>query len=105
HTRFSRDWSSDVCSSELKPSPSEPFAGLAFKVQTDRHLGKLTYVRVYSGKIDAGSQVVNATKDRKERIGKIYQMHANKRQERESARAGDIIAVQGLKQTTTGDTL
>ena len=90
---------------QRKPSVSEPFAALAFKVQTDRHLGKLTYVRVYSGKVEAGSQVVNATKDRKERIGKIYQMHANKRQEREFAQAGDIVAVQGLKQTTTGDTL
>jgi elongation factor G len=88
-----------------KPSVSEPFSALAFKVQTDRHLGKLTYVRVYSGRLDAGSAVVNSTKDRKERIGKIYQMHANKREERATARAGDIIAVQGLKQTTTGDTL
>ena len=88
-----------------RPSPSEPFSSLAFKIQTDRHLGKLTYVRVYSGTLDSGSQVVNSTKGRKERIGKIYQMHANKREERPSARAGDIIAVQGLKQTTTGDTL
>src|SRR5438477_5762638 len=87
------------------PSVSEPFSGLAFKIQTDKHLGKLTYVRVYSGKLDAGSQVINSTKDRKERIGKIYQMHANKREERGHAQAGDIIAVQGLKQTTTGDTL
>jgi len=87
------------------PSVSEPFSGLAFKIQTDKHLGKLTYVRVYSGKLDAGSQVINSTKDRKERIGKIYQMHANKREERPLAQAGDIIAVQGLKQTTTGDTL
>jgi elongation factor G len=88
-----------------KPSPSEPFSALAFKIQTDRHLGKLTYVRIYSGTLDAGTQVVNSTKDRKERIGKIYQMHANKREERPTAHAGDIIAVQGLKQTTTGDTL
>jgi elongation factor G len=88
-----------------KPSVSEPFSGLAFKVQTDKHLGKLTYVRVYSGMVESGTQVVNSTKDRKERIGKIYQMHANKREERSSAQAGDIIAVQGLKQTTTGDTL
>ena len=88
-----------------KPSNSEPFSGLAFKIQTDKHLGKLTYVRIYSGTLDSGSQVVNSTKDRKERIGKIYQMHANKREERPSAQAGDIIAVQGLKQTTTGDTL
>ena len=84
---------------------SEPFSALAFKIQTDKHLGKLTYVRIYSGKLDAGSQVINSTKDRKERIGKIYQMHANKREERPTAQAGDIIAVQGLKQTTTGDTL
>jgi elongation factor G len=90
---------------QRRPSTTEPFAALAFKVQTDRHLGKLTYVRVYSGKLDAGSAVVNSTKDRKERIGKIYQMHANKREERAVARAGEIIAVQGLKQTTTGDTL
>jgi elongation factor G len=88
-----------------KPSNSEPFSGLAFKIQTDKHLGKLTYVRVYSGTLESGSQVVNSTKDRKERIGKIYQMHANKREERPTAWAGDIIAVQGLKQTTTGDTL
>src|ERR1700755_2991050 len=84
-----------------KPSPAEPFSALAFKIQTDKHLGKLTYVRLYSGKLDAGTQVVNSTKDRKERIGKIYQMHANKREERAQARAGDIIAVQGLKQTKT----
>ena len=88
-----------------KPANSEPFSGLAFKIQTDKHLGKLTYFRVYSGTVETGSQVVNSTKDRKERIGKIYQMHANKREERSSAQAGDIIAVQGLKQTTTGDTL
>src|SRR5437764_2719571 len=87
------------------PSPKEPFAALAFKIQTDKHLGKLTYVRVYSGTLEAGSPVVNSTKDRKERIGKIYQMHANKREERPSAHAGDIIAVQSLKQTTTDDTL
>ena len=63
-------------------SADEPFSGLAFKIQTDKHLGKLTYVRVYSGTLDSGTQVVNSTKDRKERIGKIYQMHANKREER-----------------------
>ena len=90
---------------QRQPSMSEPFSGLAFKIQTDKHLGKLTYVRVYSGTLESGSQVVNSTRDRKERIGKIYQMHANKREERPTAWAGDIIAVQGLKQTTTGDTL
>ncbi len=87
------------------PRADEPFSALAFKVQTDPHLGKLTYVRVYSGRVDAGSQTINSTKDRKERIGKLFQMHANKREDRPSAQAGDIIAVQGLKQTTTGDTL
>jgi elongation factor G len=86
-------------------SESEPFSALAFKIQTDQHLGKLTYIRVYSGKLDAGSPVLNSTKDRKERIGKIYQMHANKREERQGVGAGEIVAVVGLKQTTTGDTL
>ncbi|MCW2522423.1 MAG: putative translation elongation factor, partial [Frankiales bacterium] len=84
---------------------SEPLAALAFKIATDQHLGKLTYVRIYSGVLENGQQVLNSTKDRKERIGKIYQMHANKREEMPRAGAGDIIAVAGLKQTTTGDTL
>jgi elongation factor G len=90
---------------QRKASPSEPFAALAFKIQTDQHLGKLTYIRVYSGKLESGSPVINSTKDRKERVGKIFQMHANKREERPNAIAGEIVAVQGLKQTTTGDTL
>jgi elongation factor G len=84
---------------------AEPLSALAFKIATDPHLGKLTYVRIYSGVLDNGNQVLNSTKDRKERIGKIYQMHANKREELPRAGAGDIIAVAGLKQTTTGDTL
>ncbi len=84
---------------------TEPFSALAFKIQTDQHLGKLTYIRIYSGRLDNGSQVINSTKDRKERIGKIYQMHANKREELADGCAGDIVAVAGLKQTTTGDTL
>jgi elongation factor G len=84
---------------------NEPFSALAFKIQTDQHLGKLTYIRVYSGRLDAGSPVLNSTKDRKERVGKIYQMHANKREERQGVGAGEIVAVNGLKQTTTGDTL
>jgi elongation factor G len=88
-----------------RPDESEPFAALAFKIQTDQHLGKLTYIRVYSGRIDSGSPVLNSTKDRKERIGKIYQMHANKREERAGVGAGQIVAVVGMKQTTTGDTL
>ncbi len=84
---------------------SEPLSALAFKIATDPHLGKLTFVRLYSGVLENGSQVLNSTKDRKERIGKIYQMHANKREELPRAGAGEIIAVAGLKQTTTGDTL
>jgi elongation factor G len=88
-----------------KSDESEPLSALAFKIATDPHLGKLTFVRIYSGVLDNGSQVLNSTKDRKERIGKIYQMHANKREELPRAGAGEIIAVAGLKQTTTGDTL
>ena len=87
------------------PSNSEPLAALAFKIATDPHLGKLTYVRVYSGRLEAGSQVLNSVKERKERIGKIYRMHANKREEINSVGAGDIVAVMGLKDTTTGETL
>ncbi len=88
-----------------KPSDDEPFAGLAFKIAADPHLGKLTYVRVYSGKLEAGSTVLNSVKGRKERIGKVYQMHANKREEIASVGAGQIVAVMGLKDTTTGETL
>ena len=87
------------------PDPAEPFAALAFKIMSDQHLGKLTYIRIYSGTLEAGTAVLNSTKGRKERIGKIYQMHANKREERPSAIAGQIVAVMGLKDTTTGDTL
>jgi elongation factor G len=90
---------------ERHPDEAEPLSALAFKVATDPHLGKLTFVRIYSGVLENGAQVLNSTKDRKERIGKIYQMHANKREELPRAGAGDIIAVAGLKQTTTGDTL
>ena len=88
-----------------RPDDKEPLSALAFKIATDPHLGKLTYVRVYSGRLEAGSQVLNSVKDRKERIGKIYRMHANKREEISSVGAGDIIAVMGLKDTTTGETL
>ena len=83
----------------------EPFAALAFKVMTDPYVGKLTYFRVYSGKIKAGDKVVNTTTGRTERIGRILQMHANHREEREEIGAGEIAAGVGLKQTTTGDTL
>jgi elongation factor G len=90
---------------ERKPSEDEPFAALAFKIMSDPHLGKLTFIRVYSGVLEAGSSVLNSVKDRRERIGKIYRMHANKREEIDRVGAGDIVAVMGLKQTTTGETL
>ncbi|MCB0913732.1 MAG: GTP-binding protein, partial [Propionibacteriaceae bacterium] len=90
---------------ERHTSNEEPLAMLAFKIAADPHLGKLTYIRVYSGVLKAGQQVLNSTKGRKERIGKIYQMHANKREEIDEIGAGMIIAVMGLKDTTTGETL
>ena len=90
---------------ERQPADNEPFSALAFKIMSDPHLGKLTFVRIYSGRLDTGTAILNSTKDNKERIGKIYQMHANKREEKDSAGAGMIIAVMGLKNTTTGDTL
>ncbi|HLI52888.1 MAG TPA: elongation factor G [Acidimicrobiales bacterium] len=90
---------------ERRADDNEPFAALAFKIMTDPHLGKLTYVRVYSGRLTTGSQVINSTKDRKERVGRILQMHANHREDRDACFAGDIVALVGLKQTTTGDTL
>jgi len=90
---------------DRQPSEDEPFSALAFKIMSDPHLGKLTFVRIYSGRLEAGSQVLNSTNGKKERIGKIYQMHANKREEMPSAGAGMIIAVMGLKDTTTGNTL
>ena len=90
---------------ERHPADADPFAALAYKIAADPHLGRLTYIRLYSGKLEAGSTVLNATKGRKERIGKIYQMHANKRQEIASVGAGQIVAVMGLKDTTTGETL
>ncbi|MEU4669044.1 elongation factor G [Amycolatopsis sp. NPDC023774] len=88
-----------------KPSVDEPFSALAFKIAAHPFFGKLTYIRVYSGKVSAGAQVVNATKERKERIGKLFQMHSNKENPVEEAQAGHIYAVIGLKDTTTGDTL
>ncbi len=87
------------------PDNKEPFSALAFKIMSDPHLGKLHFIRIYSGVLETGSAVLNSSKDRKERIGKIYQMHANKREERDSAGAGMIVAVMGLKNTTTGETL
>jgi elongation factor G len=88
-----------------KPNTEEPFAALAFKIAAHPFFGKLTYIRVYSGQVAGGTQVVNATKDRKERIGKLFQMHSNKENAIEIGQAGHIYAVQGLKDTTTGDTL
>jgi len=88
-----------------RPNDDEPFSALAYKIAADPHLGKLTFLRVYSGKLETGTQVLNPTKGRKERIGKIYRMHANKREEIASVGAGHIVAVMGLKDTTTGETL
>ncbi len=90
---------------ERKPSIDEPLSVLAFKIAADPHLGRLTFVRVYSGVLQSGSQVLNATKGKRERIGKIYQMHANKREEVDAMGAGMICAVMGLKDTATGETL
>jgi elongation factor G len=90
---------------ERKVSDSEPFSALAFKIMSDPHVGKLTYFRVYSGTLEAGSYVYNSTKDKKERIGRLLQMHANSREDVEAVFAGDIVAAIGLKSTTTGDTL
>jgi elongation factor G len=90
---------------ERHPDDSEPFAALAFKIMSDPYVGKLTYFRVYSGKLAAGSAVLNATKDKKERIGRLLQMHANHREDKDAVFAGDIVAAVGLKNTTTGDTL
>ncbi len=86
-------------------SEDAPFSGLAFKIMNDPFVGSLTFVRIYSGKLEAGSYVVNSVKDKKERIGRMLLMHANNREEIKQAEAGDIVALVGLKDTTTGDTL
>ena len=97
----------DLDGNEIKrhSSDDEPFSALAFKIVTDPYVGKLAYFRVYSGVLKAGSYVMNSTKGKRERIGRILQMHANKREEIEEIRAGEIAAAVGLKDTTTGDTL
>ena len=96
----------DTGEADSRPSdPKAPFAALAFKIMTDPFVGKLTYLRVYSGQLEAGSYVVNAVKGKKERIGRMLQMHANNRVDIDSCSAGDIVAVVGLKDTTTGDSL
>ena len=90
---------------ERKADPKEPFSALAFKIMTDPFVGKLTYLRIYSGKLESGSYALNSCKDNRERIGRILEMNANDRIDRDSCSAGDIVAVVGLKNTTTGDTL
>ena len=88
-----------------KSSDDEPFAALSFKIATDPYVGKLAFTRIYSGSVESGSYVYNSTKGKRERIGRILMMHANKREEIDKAYAGDIVAIIGLKDTTTGDTL
>jgi elongation factor G len=90
---------------ERAADDAEPFSALAFKIMSDPYVGRLTYLRVYSGVLHSGSHVLNSTKDRKERIGRILQMHANHREDMEAAYTGDIVAVVGLKHATTGDTI
>jgi elongation factor G len=90
---------------ERRADDAEPFAALAFKIMTDPYVGKLTYMRVYSGTLSKGASITNSTKDRKERVGRILQMHANHREDKDAIFTGDIVAAVGLKDTTTGDTL
>ncbi|MEM1023473.1 MAG: elongation factor G [Myxococcota bacterium] len=89
----------------IKADPKGPFVALAFKIMSDPHTGNLTFIRVYSGKVEAGTAIHNATKSKKERVGRLLQMHANKREDMSEASAGMILAAVGLKHTTTGDTL
>jgi len=88
-----------------KLTPEEHFSGLAFKIQNDPHVGKLTYFRVYSGQLNAGSYIYNSTKNARERVGRLLRMHANQREEIKEAFSGEIVAIVGLKETVTGDTL
>jgi len=90
---------------ERKPDDKEPFSGLGFKIMNDPFVGSLTFVRIYSGTLESGSYIINSTKDKKERVGRMLLMHANNREEIKSASAGDIVALVGMKDTTTGDTL
>ncbi|MHB8929217.1 MAG: elongation factor G [Melioribacteraceae bacterium] len=90
---------------ERKIDPNEKFAALAFKIMTDPYVGKLTFIRVYTGSLKAGSYILNSVSDKKERVGRVLQMHANTREDLESIRCGDIAAIVGLKHTRTGDTL
>jgi elongation factor G len=95
----------DATQDTREPTDDAPFAALAFKIATDPFVGKLTFFRVYSGVLKSGSYIYNSTKDKRERVGRVLQMHANKREEIEEVRAGDIAAAIGLKDTRTGDTL
>ena len=88
-----------------KSSVDEPFSALAFKIATDPFLGSLTFIRVYSGTVDSGTYVYNSSKQKRERVGRMMEMHANSREDRKIARAGDIVAIGGLKDTITGETL
>jgi len=88
-----------------EPSDQEPFSALAFKIQADQHIGKLVYIRVYSGYLKAGTYIFNATKEKRERVGRIVRMHANQRENLDAIFTGDIAAVVGLSSTLTGDTL
>jgi elongation factor G len=90
---------------ERKADGKEPFSGLVFKIMADKHVGQLSFVRIYSGTLKSGSYTLNSTKNNKERVGRIMRMHANKREDIEAASAGEIVAVAGLKQVTTGDTI
>jgi elongation factor G len=90
---------------ERPADPKAPFSGLVFKIMGDKHIGQLSFVRIYSGTLKAGSYTLNSTRGSKERVGRIMRMHANKREDIESASAGEIVAVAGLKQVTTGDTI
>src|ERR1041384_3103364 len=90
---------------ERPPDPKAPFSGLVFKIMADKHVGQLSFVRIYSGTLKSGSYTLNSTRGSKERVGRIMRMHANKREDIEQASAGEIVAVAGLKQVTTGDTI
>src|SRR5205823_6026988 len=90
---------------ERPPDDKAPFSGLVFKIMADKHIGQLSFVRIYSGHLKAGSYVLNSTKRSKERVGRIMRMHANKREDVDDAYAGEIIAMGGLKNVTTGDTV
>jgi len=90
---------------ERRPDPKEPFSGLVFKIMADKHVGQLSFARIYSGTLKSGSYALNSTRGSKERVGRIMRMHANKREDIDAASAGEIVAVAGLKQVTTGDTI